>query len=231
MKEILRECIDKNKELISKGLSFQNFGNLSIKISKYEIIIKPSGVDLNSINVNDVPVIDIRTGKKIKGRLKPSIDTPTHIELYKKYEKLKSIAHCHSKYSTSWSQACKDIPILGTTHSDFSNTSIPVTDQLSGDEIKINYEKNIGVSIIKKLRKLKLNPYLCPGILVANHASFSWGITVDQCINNMETIEFLAETAFITLQINKKNKISKALISKHFNRKHGINAYYGQKKK
>ena len=205
MKKSIKTCIEKNKALVKKNLSFQNFGNLSIRVSKYEILIKPSGVELDAISDRDIPLVDIRNGNVIKGKLKPSIDTPIHIELYKKYNQIKSIAHCHSKYATAWSQACKEIPLLGTTHADFSIQSIHVTNILKSEEIKKNYEENIGKSIIKKLQKQKLNPLNCPGILVANHAAFAWGDSPDNCVKNMELIEFLAETAYITININNSN--------------------------
>ena len=168
-------------------------------------------------------------GKKVKGMLNPSSDTPTHSLLYKTFSEIGGIAHTHSKYATAWSQSKKEIPILGTTHADYSRKNILVTRLLKKNNVNTNYEKNIGKSIINCLKQNKLKPLHCPGILVANHAPFCWGTDTNHALKNSEIIEFLAELAFITLQINPKSKIDKHLIEKHFSRKNGNNAYYGQK--
>ena len=229
MKLIQKNCHVANVSLAKSGLVIHSFGNISSRIDDKYFTIKPSGANLNILKHTDYPIIRISDNKIIKGKLNPSTDTPTHCLLYKKYPEIGGIAHTHSKFATAWSQAKKSIPILGTTHADYSQKNIQVTNPLKKNQIIKNYEKNIGNSIIDCLKKSKIKPLECPGILVANHAPFSFGINANQAFKNAEILEYIAELAYLSLQINSKSKIDINLIKKHFFRKHGPSSYYGQK--
>ena len=229
MKLIQKNCHVANINLAKSSLVIHSFGNISSRINDKYFTIKPSGANLNILKHTDYPIIRISDNKIIKGKLNPSTDTPTHCLLYKKYPEIGGIAHTHSKFATAWSQAKKSIPILGTTHADYSQKNIQVTNHLKKNQIIKNYEKNIGNSIIDCLKKSKIKPLECPGILVANHAPFSFGINANQAFKNAEILEYIAELAYLSLQINSKSKIDINLIKKHFFRKHGPSSYYGQK--
>ena len=229
MKLIQKNCHLANVNLAKSSLVIHSFGNISSRIDDKYFTIKPSGANLNILKHTDYPIIRISDNKIIKGKLNPSTDTPTHCLLYKKYPEIGGIAHTHSKFATAWSQAKKSIPILGTTHADYSQKNIQVTNPLKKNQIIKNYEKNIGNSIIDCLKKSKIKPLECPGILVANHAPFSFGIDANQAFKNAEILEYIAEVAYLSLQINSKSKIDINLIKKHFFRKHGPTSYYGQK--
>ena len=229
MKLIQKNCHVANINLAKSSLVIHSFGNISSRIDDKYFTIKPSGANLNILKHTDYPIIRISDNKIIKGKLNPSTDTPTHCLLYKKYPEIGGIAHTHSKFATAWSQAKKSIPILGTTHADYSQKNIQVTNHLKKNQIIKNYEKNIGNSIIDCLKKSKIKPLECPGILVANHAPFSFGINANQAFKNAEILEYIAELAYLSLQINSKSKIDINLIKKHFFRKHGPSSYYGQK--
>ena len=229
MKLIQKNCHVANVSLAKSSLVIHSFGNISSRIDDKYFTIKPSGANLNILKHTDYPIIRISDNKIIKGKLNPSTDTPTHCLLYKKYPEIGGIAHTHSKFATAWSQAKKSIPILGTTHADYSQKNIQVTNPLKKNQIIKNYEKNIGNSIIDCLKKSKIKPLECPGILVANHAPFSFGINANQAFKNAEILEYIAELAYLSLQINSKSKIDINLIKKHFYRKHGPSSYYGQK--
>ena len=216
-----------NLDLMESKLVIQNFGNVSVRHENH-IIIKPSGVNLKKISFKNMVPVSIFDGK-YTGRLKPSSDTPTHIELYKSYSDIQSIVHTHSLYATSWAQAGFPIPCLGTTHADFWENSIPITRKLKKKEIEINYEKNTGLVIIETLRKLRTTPLKSPGVLVNNHGVFTWGASSHDAIKNAEAIELIAKMAFHSLMINPELKpLNKDLHNKHFYRKHGENKYYGQ---
>ena len=229
MKLIQKNCHVANVSLAKSSLVIHSFGNISSRIDDKYFTIKPSGANLNILKHTDYPIIRISDNKIIKGKLNPSTDTPTHCLLYKKYREIGGIAHTHSKFATAWSQAKKSIPILGTTHADYSQKNIQVTNPLKKNQIIKNYEKNIGNSIIDCLKKSKIKPLECPGILVANHAPFSFGINANQAFKNAEILEYIAELAYLSLQINSKSKIDINLIKKHIFRKHGPSSYYGQK--
>ena len=229
MKLIQKNCHVANVSLAKSSLVIHSFGNISSRIDDKYFTIKPSGANLNILKHTDYPIIRISDNKIIKGKLNPSTDTPTHCLLYKKYPEIGGIAHTHSKFATAWSQAKKSIPILGTTHADYSQKNIQITNPLKKNQIIKNYEKNIGNSIIDCLKKSKIKPLECPGILVANHAPFSFGINANQAFKNAEILEYIAEVAYLSLQINSKSKIDINLIKKHFFRKHGPSSYYGQK--
>ena len=222
-----KECHQANLILNKSNLNFQNFGNVSVRLDSEKFIIKPSGVNLQKTKYFDYPVFSITKNKKILGKLRESSDTQTHAILYKKYPNINSVIHAHSKYSVIWAQSKKSIPILGTTHADYWGESIMVTNSLIISEIKKDYEKNIGKSIISKIKKR--DPLKYPGILVANHGPFCWGENSFEAIKNIERLEFIAELAYKTIILKKTPLIHKELINKHYERKNGKASYYGQK--
>ena len=227
-----KNCIlEANRKIHQLGLAFQTFGNVSGRYKK-KCLIKPSGVDLSKINHSDIVEIDLKSEKVKRDNLKPSSDTPTHLVLYKKFPEIGGIAHTHSIYATSWAQSGKQIPCLGTTHADYWNGSIPLTRQLSKEEIITDYEKNTGRVIIEKLEELSLSPLQCPGILVPYHGPFTWGRNTSEAVKHAEIIEYIAKQAYLTLSINSSaKKISDTLLEKHYHRKNGPNSYYGQDSK
>ena len=189
-----KQCILQNKLLVKKKLVIQNFGNVSIRVDKDHFVIKPSGVNLTKVNISDMPIISIKTEKKISGKLKPSSDTLTHLEIYKKYDKIKSISHTHSTYATVWAQSGKPIPLIGTTHADFWKNEVPLIKFIKQKFIEKNYERYTGKLILNNLRKKKLSPYTCPGVIVSGHGPFSWGTEYESSVLNSEILEFVAKT-------------------------------------
>ena len=226
--KIAAKCILQNKELIKKKLVIQNFGNVSLRIDKEHFVIKPSGAKLAKLKPQDMPVVNIKSGKKVKGNLKPSTDTPTHLEIYRKFIDINSIAHNHSNYATVWAQSSKSIPLIGTTHADYWKNEVPIVEFLSSKDLKQNYEKNTGKLILKTLQRKKLNAYTCPGVIVAGHGPFTWGIQNSSAVINAEILEFVAQTTFQSFLLKIKKKLPKYISRKHYQRKHGKKAYYGQ---
>ncbi len=227
MKKLLKEVLSKNIDLINSNLTIQTFGNLSLRLNENEIAIKPSGADLESLELEDISIVDMN-GKHISG-LTPSVDTPTHIFLYNNYAEINSIVHTHSQYATSWAQALYNIPNLGTTHSDYIMGEVYCTRALREEEIQEEYEKNTGVVIKETLKKQSVEIYDLPGILVGQHGLFSWGKNMDEAFNNAEIIEYIAKLAYLTKNINPKAvSVNSYLNIFHFQRKHGKNSYYGQ---
>ena len=227
MQNIKKKCHAINLKLQNSKLQFQSFGNVSLRIDEKNFVIKPSGINVKKTKFYDFPVVNIDSKKSI-GKLKPSSDTLTHLEIYKNFRNIRSIVHTHSKYAVIWSQSNKSIPNLGTTHADYWLNEIPITSNLKNSEIKKNYETNIGKKIVEKLRKIKNNVEMCPGILVQSHGPFAWGLNHEDGYKNAERLELIAELAFKSLLINKNIKMDKSLIKKHFFRKHGKDRYYGQ---
>ena len=226
--KIAAECILQNKELVKKKLVIHNFGNVSLKLDNNHFIIKPSGADLSKLKPNDMPLINIFSKKKIKGRLKPSTDMPTHLEIYKKFSNIKSITHNHSCYATVWAQSAKPIPLIGTTHADFWKNEVPIVNYLKLKDVKNNYEMNTGKLILKTLDLKKLTPYTCPGVIVAGHGPFTWGEEIESSIINAEILEFIAKTTYLSTIIKINKKLPKYISKIHYQRKHGKKAYYGQ---
>lgn len=228
--KILKLCISENRKLINKKLSIQNFGNVSIRIDNKFFAIKPSGTNLAKISYKDIPIISIKTGQKKDGKLTPSTDTITHSIIYKNFPDVKSISHTHSKFAVAWAQASKSIPVLGTTHADFCESKIPCLNYLEKKKIINNYEFNTGIQIVDYFKKNKLNIFHYPGILLSGHGSFAWGKNLTTSTSNIEIIEFIAETAYYSKLVKINKAIPKYLVKKHFDRKNGVTAYYGQKK-
>jgi L-ribulose-5-phosphate 4-epimerase len=228
LKTLREEVLEANLELVRRGLVLFTFGNAS-GISREEgvIVIKPSGVPYESMKPEDLVIVDMN-GKQIEGGLRPSSDLPTHLILYKSFPLIGGIVHTHSRSATSWAQAQREIPCFGTTHADYFHGSVPVTKPLTPSEIKKDYELNTGLAIVRCIGKR--NPLHTPGVLVAGHAPFCWGKTAADAAHNVVLIEEIATMALQTITANPKARaIPKVLHEKHFFRKHGKTAYYGQK--
>ena len=231
MLEELKEKVFKaNLDLVKNNLVVLTWGNVSgIDREKGLVVIKPSGVSYDDMKACDMVVVDL-DGNVVEGNLRPSSDTITHIELYKKYESLGGIVHTHSTFATSWAQAKRDIPSYGTTHADTFYGPVPCTRKLSNEEIKTEYERNTGFVIIETLENRNIEILSVPGIIVGSHGPFSWGETPDKAVSNAVVLEEVAKMALITESLNKDiTPIEKELQDKHYFRKHGENAYYGQK--
>jgi L-ribulose-5-phosphate 4-epimerase len=228
MLEALKEVVFKaNLDLVKHGLVLFTWGNVSAIDSNRElIVIKPSGVSYDSMKPSDMVVIDIR-GKKVEGDLNPSSDTPTHVELYKAFNKIGGIVHTHSTFATSWAQAGKSIPALGTTHADHFYGEIPCTRKLTNEEINTDYELKTGKVIIETFENM--DPEAIPGVLVNDHGPFSWGSDAVKAVYNAVVLEEIARMALYTKQIGFADPVDQVLLDKHYLRKHGKNAYYGQK--
>lgn len=215
-----------NSALVKHGLVIFTWGNVSgIDSEKKLVVIKPSGISYNEMRVDDMVVIDLE-GNVIEGRLKPSSDTPTHLELYKAFPCIGGIVHTHSTYATAWAQAGRDIPNIGTTHADYFCDAIPCTRDMTEAEVNGAYEKETGVVIVERFRQL--NPEHIPSVLVKNHGPFTWGKNPNDAVHNAVVLEQLAKMASIAYNINPKLTMNPLLIPKHFTRKHGAGAYYGQ---
>jgi L-ribulose-5-phosphate 4-epimerase len=222
------EVYEANLELVRRGLVIYTFGNASA-VSRAEglIVIKPSGVPYESMRPEDMVITDLEGGM-IEGSLRPSSDLPTHAALYRAFPSLGGIAHTHSRHATSWAQARCEIPCFGTTHADYFCGAIPVTAALTPEEIESDYETNTGVAIIRLLESR--DPLGCPAVLVASHAPFCWGKTVADAVHAAVVVEELAAMAWQTLTINPAAApLPAALRDKHYFRKHGPHATYGQK--
>jgi len=229
MYEDLKQIVCKaNIELQKQRLVIYTWGNVSGIDRKAGVVaIKPSGVPYDELTPDKMVVLDL-AGKIVEGKLNPSSDTPTHLELYRNCKEVGGICHTHSTYATMWSQACKPIPCLGTTHADHFYGPVPVTDCLTKEEIEGDYELNTGKVIIRRFAGI--DPMQMPAVLVANHGPFTWGKNPDKSVENAVVLEQVAAMAIGTLTINSKQKdISRILLDKHYLRKHGKNAYYGQK--
>ena len=225
-----RQVFDANRTIFANGLAQYTFGNVSgIDRARGLIAIKPSGVPYRTMRASMMVVTDL-DGNVVQGKLRASSDLPTHVVLYRAFESIGGIVHTHSHYATAWAQAGKSIPCLGTTHADYFYGDIPVTDSLTQEEITGDYEANTGHAIVRALGAH--NPLRMPAVLVRNHASFVWGATATTAVHLAELLETVARMAMDTLHINTSAKtVSKPLLDKHFLRKHGVDAYYGQPKK
>ena len=217
-----------NIELCKQKLVIYSWGNVSgIDRSASVVAIKPSGVSYDELTPDKIVILDLG-GKIVEGDLNPSSDTPTHLQLYRNFKDIGGVCHTHSTYATMWAQACREIPCLGTTHADFFYGPVPVTDIMTKDEIADDYELNTGSVIVRRFAKI--DPMQTPAVLVANHGPFTWGPDAQKAVETAVVLEELAKIAAGTIMINNRQQpISQALLDKHFLRKHGKNAYYGQK--
>jgi L-ribulose-5-phosphate 4-epimerase len=229
LKTLREEVLEANLELVRRGLVLYTFGNASgIDRKQGLVAIKPSGVPYDAMKPEDLVVVDLG-GKIVEGNLRPSSDLPTHLILYKAFEGIGGVAHTHSRFATAWAQAAREIPCFGTTHADYFYGPIPVTRALTPKQIRDDYEKNTGLAIVRRFAKL--NPLHMPGVLVAGHAPFCWGTSAAEAAHVAVIVEEIAAMATATVSANPKARaISKHLHDKHFLRKHGSTAYYGQKK-
>lgn len=215
-----------NLDLVKHGLVIFTWGNVSaIDRKSGLVVIKPSGVSYQNMKADDMVVVDLE-GNTVEGKLKPSSDTFTHLVLYKSFPDIGGIVHTHSTYATSWAQAGMDIPSIGTTHADYFSDAIPCTDDMTQQEIEGEYEKETGNVIVKRFEGLNANHI--PGVLVKNHGPFSWGKDANDAVHNAVVLEEVAKMAFTAYSINPNLTMNPHLIQKHFYRKHGPNAYYGQ---
>ena len=231
--EQLKEKVWKaNLDLVKHNLVIFTWGNVSgINRELGIMVIKPSGVSYDTMKPGDMVVVDLKTGKVVEGELNPSSDTPTHLVLYRAFPELGGVVHTHSTYATAWAQAGRDIPNIGTTHADYFHDCIPCTDDMTEAEVKGDYELETGNVIVRRFKEGGINPVHTPGVLVKNHGPFTWGTDPDNAVYNAVVAEQVAKMAFISFSVNPNTTMNPLLIEKHFSRKHGPNAYYGQKKK
>lgn len=229
LEQLKRDVCRANLELVEAGLVIQTWGNVSGVARKQGLaVIKPSGVPYEDMKPEHMVVVSLTTGKVVEGKLKPSSDTPTHLELYRAFPKIGGVAHTHSLYATAWAQAKKPIIAYGTTQADYWYGSVPCTRSLTHKEIQGDYETNTGHVIVETFKGL--DPSQHPAVLVASHAPFTWGKDAREAVHNAVVLEFVARLASETLRINSKAQpMPGALLEKHFLRKHGPDASYGQR--
>lgn len=230
MLEALKEAVWKaNLDLVKEGLVIQTFGNVSgIDRASGHVVIKPSGVSYDGMKPEHMVVVSLATGETVEGKLRPSSDTPTHLVLYRAFAEIGGIVHTHSLHATAWAQAKRGIPALGTTHADYWHGEVPCTRLMTDDEIKADYEVKTGDVIVERFKGLE--PLHRPAVLVASHGPFAWGKDAADAVHNAVILEYLARLASETLRLNPEiTPMQRTLLDKHFMRKHGPKAYYGQK--
>ncbi len=227
--ELKRECYEANMELNALGLVIYTFGNVSAVDRQHGLFaIKPSGVPYETLRPEDIVMVDF-DNQIVEGSLRPSSDTKTHAYLYTQWENIGGIAHTHATYSVAWAQAQRDIPIFGTTHADHLTADIPCAPPMRDELIEGNYEHNTGIQIQDCFQERRLSHEEVPMVLVGNHGPFAWGKTAAKAVYHSKVLEAVAEMAYLTLQINPQApRLKDSLIRKHYERKHGANAYYGQ---
>lgn len=232
LEELKKQVYEANMLLPKYNLVTFTWGNVSgIDRASGYVVIKPSGVEYDTMKPEDMVVVDLE-GNRIEGDLNPSSDTPTHIELYKAFPNIKGIVHTHSRWATTFAQSGRGIPALGTTHADYFYGEIPCTRQMTPEEIKGAYEKETGKVIIERFQKDNLNPDDIPGVVVYSHGPFTWGTSPKNAVHNAVVLEEVAFMAWHNLALSGGNikPMQQELLDKHYLRKHGKNAYYGQKK-
>jgi L-ribulose-5-phosphate 4-epimerase len=231
LESLKRAVCQANLDLVREGLVVQTFGNASgLDRGRGLAVIKPSGVPYSALRPAQMVVVRLDNGKVVEGKLKPSSDTATHLELYRGLAGIGGVVHTHSLYATAWAQACRPIPALGTTHADYFHGEVPCTRAMTAEEIKTDYELNTGRVIVERCRGL--DPLHHPAVLVAHHGPFTWGADVAEAAHNAAALEFTARLAAETLALNPGAKpMPGELRDKHFFRKHGPAAYYGQTRK
>jgi L-ribulose-5-phosphate 4-epimerase len=227
LKQLKEEVFQANLDLVKHNLVLFTWGNVSaIDREKGLVVIKPSGVAYDDMKADDMVVLDLNANV-VEGKLKPSSDTPTHIELYKNFPEIGGVVHTHSTYATAWAQAGVDIPIIGTTHADYFADDIPCTRDMTKEEVEGEYEKETGTVIVEAFSGK--NPNHIPGVIVKNHGPFTWGKNAHEAVHNSVVIEQVSKMAFVSKSVNPHVTMNPLLTQKHFERKHGANAYYGQK--
>ena len=230
MLEELREKVcSANIELYKKGIVIYTWGNVSgIDRHKGLVVIKPSGVSYDDMKPEDMVVVDIDTGKIIEGSLKPSSDTKTHLEIYRAFDMVSGVVHTHSENASAFAQAGIDIKALGTTHADYFYGDIPCTRTLTQEEVEDDYETDTGKVIVETFQERNIDPLSIPGVVVAGHGPFCWGVSPDDAVHNAVVMEEIAAMNIKTLLLNPDAKLPGYVLDKHYNRKHGKDAYYGQ---
>jgi L-ribulose-5-phosphate 4-epimerase len=228
LQKLKEQVLRANVELVETGLVTLTWGNVSgIDLAEKLIVIKPSGIPYAMLRADDMVVVDLH-GNIVEGTWKPSSDTPTHLKLYNAFPMIGGITHTHSPYATMFAQACKEIPCLGTTHADHFDGAVPVTRYLTEEEVKTDYEANTGAIIVERFAQIDV--LALPAVLVAGHAPFAWGKDASDSVKNAVALERIAQIALGTLQLNLNiGELPRYIREKHFERKHGPNAYYGQK--
>jgi L-ribulose-5-phosphate 4-epimerase len=231
MLEKLKETVcAANIDLAAKGVVIYTWGNVSgISDDRKYVVIKPSGVSYDGMTSDDMVVVELMTGKVVEGKWKPSSDTATHLELYKAFKDIKGVVHTHSINAVAFAQAGRCIPALGTTHADYFYGDIPCTRELSEKEVNEAYELNTGKVIVETINKAGYDPMSIPGIVVKNHGPFAWGNSPANAVYNAVVMEKVAEMDIKTLMLNLNSDMRQYILDKHYNRKHGPDAYYGQK--
>lgn len=230
MLEALKETVcEANLELSRRGVVLYTWGNVSgIDRARGLVVIKPSGVPYQGMQPSDMVVVDLE-GRIVEGTLRPSSDTPTHLELYKAFPEIGGVVHTHSTHAVVFAQAGMEIPPLGTTHADYFYGAVPVSRSLTRDEVQEAYEKNTGRVIVETVKEMGREPLAVPGVLVRNHGPFTWGKDPAEAVYHSVVLEEIAEMAWKTLQINPSAALPPYILEKHYQRKHGPQAYYGQK--
>jgi len=232
LKALREQVLHANQEIARRGLAPHTFGNASgIDRSGSEplVVIKPSGVDYAKLTPGDLVVTDLN-GKIVEGSLRPSSDLDTHTLLYREFPQIGGIVHTHSEFATSWAQACRPIPCLGTTHADYFHGPVPVTEPLTAEEVHEAYVRNTGAVIVRRFRAENLDPIAIPGVLVAGHAPFAWGRTAAEAVEHADVLEYIARLAFRSILLQPTVSAIPAHVGEHhYLRKHGPKATYGQK--
>jgi L-ribulose-5-phosphate 4-epimerase len=230
LEKLKGEVCKANLDLVRKGLVIETWGNASgVDRARGLMVIKPSGVPYDGMKPKHMVVVSLESGKVVDGNLKPSSDTATHLVLYRAFPKIGGVVHTHSLFATAWAQAQRGLPSYGTTQADYWYGDVPCTRLMKQDEIKTDYEANTGEVIVETFKKLKFDAMQHPAVLVASHGPFTWGSDVADAVHNAGVLEFIAQLASETLKINPKLKpMQSVLLDKHYLRKHGTNATYGQ---
>jgi len=228
LESLKREVCEANLSLVAQGLVLFTWGNMSaFDPQRRLVVIKPSGVSYENMKPEDMVVVNL-DGEVVDGKYQPSSDTLTHLEIYKNFDGVGAVVHTHSKWATIWSQARRSIPALGTTHADNFYGEIPVTRLMTPEEIQGDYELETGKVIVETFIVSGLDPLMIQSVLVANHGPFSWGKNTGKAVENAVVLEYVAEMAYFSLNLNQDAVLQQALLDKHYLRKHGKNAYYGQ---
>lgn len=230
LEELKEQVCEANLELNRRGIVIYTFGNVSgIDRETGLVVIKPSGIAYDVMKPEDMVVVDLETGNTVEGKWKPSSDTKTHLEIYRAFPEVGGITHTHSINAVAFAQAGLDIPALGTTHADYFYGAIPCTRELTKEEVEEAYEMNTGKVIVDCIKKRSIDPMAVPGIVVKNHGPFNWGKDADAAVYNAVVMEVIAEMALKTLLLNTDASMQQYVLDKHYMRKHGPEAYYGQK--
>ena len=230
LEELKKQVYDACMELYHRNLAIFTWGNVSgIDREKNLVVIKPSGVEYDEMTADDIVLVSLETGERVEGRLKPSSDTPTHVELYRAFPSIGGIVHTHSRWATSFAQAGVGIDAMGTTQGDYFYGQIPCTRSMTPEEIKDAYEKNTGLVIIEEFKRRGIDPAQVPAVLVHNHGPFTWGKDADEAVYHAVVLEEVAFMNFHAKLLNPAaGPMPQVLLDKHYLRKHGANAYYGQ---